>query len=95
MGFLEGFAISRVLLEDLAENGTSHSKIIGSVILYLCSSLAAAGGVGEEWIHCYIHISFCSYLHHNQFSFRDGFFLLFLYWKTYYLMIYWSVNSLR
>ena len=75
MGFLGGFAISRVLLENLAENGTSHSKIVGSIILYLCSSLAAAGGVGEERIHCYIYI-FCLYLHDNKFSFSRLFFLV-------------------
>ena len=74
MGFLGVFAISRVLLENLAENGTSHSKIVGSIILYLCSSLAAAGGVGEERIHRYIYISFCLYLHHNNFSFSRLFF---------------------
>ena len=36
------------VLESVVSYGTSSSEIIGSVLLYLCSTLSAAGGVGKR-----------------------------------------------
>ena len=52
--FLGSPAKSRMILENSVANGTSHSKIVGSTVLYLCSSLAAAGGVGEGRLYSHI-----------------------------------------
>ena len=39
-------SLSPRVLESVVSYGTSSSEIIGSVLLYLCSTLSAAGGVG-------------------------------------------------
>ena len=44
------------VLESVVSYGTSSSEIIGSVLLYLCSTLSAAGGVGT-----FLHLLFIVY----------------------------------
>jgi hypothetical protein len=41
------FPVAKVLVDSYR---TTSSEIIGSVVLYLCSTIASAGGVGKIWL---------------------------------------------
>lgn len=46
MDYLRGaaFPVARVVVDSYR---TASSEIIGSIVLYLCSAIASAGGVGK------------------------------------------------
>jgi hypothetical protein len=50
MDYLRGavFPVAKVLVDSYR---TTSSEIIGSVVLYLCSTIASAGGVGKILVH--------------------------------------------